>query len=118
MIIKLILVVGIIFIMGWFLSNRTSHQVRAWQRISLILFMALGIFVVIFPDSSNTLAHKVGVGRGADLLLYLLTVAFLLSILNAYLKSKEEERRVVKLARKVALIEAELKQSKNSTRQN
>ena len=113
MIIKVLLVVMILFIMGWFLGNRTSHQVRAWQKLGVLLITIIGVVVVIFPDTSNTAAHKLGVGRGADLLLYLLTVAFILTVLNMYLKGKEEERKIVILARKIALLESELGQAKN-----
>jgi small membrane protein len=109
MIIKIFLIVAILIIMVWFLGNRTTHQVRAWQKLGILLITLLGIFVVIFPETSNTVAHKFGVGRGADLLLYLLTIAFLLTVLNLYLKGKEEERRIVYLARKVAILEANAK---------
>jgi hypothetical protein len=116
--IKTILVVVILLIMVWFLSNRTTHQVRAWQKLGLLLITVLGVFVVIFPDTSNTIAHKVGVGRGADLLLYLLTIAFIMTGLNLYLKGKEEERRIVILARKIALMEAEIQKNKTSAGKN
>lgn len=112
MIIKGILILAILLAVGWFLSNRTSHQARAWQKIGIILLTAIGVVVVIFPNTSNTIAHKVGVGRGADLLLYLLTLSFIFTVLNSYLKAKEEQKRLVTLARKVALIEAELKYKK------
>jgi hypothetical protein len=112
MIIKLLLIAAILVIMVWFLGNRTTHQVRAWQKLGILVITLLGIFVVIFPDSSNRVAHKLGVGRGADLLLYLLTIAFLLTVLNLYLKGKEEERRTVVLARKVAILEANAKSKK------
>src|SRR5581483_4196965 len=107
--IKLILVVVILGIMVWFLGNRTTHQVRAWQRLGLLLLTLIGVIVVISPDTSNKVAHKLGVGRGADLLLYLLTLAFIFMTLNLYLKNKEDQKRIVALARKLALIEAQLR---------
>jgi len=113
MIIKTVLVIAILLLIVWFLSNRTTHQVKAWQKIGVILLTIVGIVVVISPDTSNRIAHKVGVGRGADLLLYLLTLAFIFMILNLYLKNKEEQRRIVTLARKVALLEARLNERKS-----
>jgi hypothetical protein len=112
MIIKTILVIAILLLIVWFLSNRTTNQVKAWQKIGVILLTLAGIIAVISPDTSNRLAHNVGVGRGADLLLYLLTLAFIFMILNLYLKNKEEQRRIVTLARKVALLEAHLSERK------
>ena len=59
----------------------------------------------------NWLAHGIGIGRGADLLLYGTVVAFIFMLMNNYLKEKHDERRFVKLARKVALLEYELQQA-------
>jgi hypothetical protein len=88
---------------------------KAWMKIFGALFTLIAIGVVLFPNSSNRVAKWVGVGRGADLLLYLLTIAFIFTVLHIYIKGKQEERRLVILTRKVAILEAELKQ-KRSTR--
>ena len=44
-----------------------------------------------------------GVGRGADLLLYALVVAFLISILSEFRRNTRLERQITQLARRVAL---------------
>ena len=98
--------------MVWFLSNRTSHQARAWQKVGVILLTIVGIIVVLLPDTSNKAAHKLGVGRGADLLLYLMSLAFIFLVLSIYLKNKEDQKRIVVLTRKIALLEAQ-KQNSN-----
>jgi hypothetical protein len=116
MIIKAILVLTILIVIGWFLSNRTTQQVRAWQKLGVILLTIIGIVVIVSPETSNDVAHSVGVGRGADLLLYLLTLAFIFMILNLYLKDKEEQRRITQLARKVAILEANEKYRKHKDR--
>ena len=88
------------------LVNPASYQVRAWIKILVTLFVLLAVVTVIFPDMTNTIAHWVGVGRGADLLLYLLTMAFIFSIFHAYLQEKRAQKRIVLLARRLAIIEA------------
>lgn len=114
--IQAILIAGIIYLLVRFFSNPRSMQMRAWKKIVGLAFTILAIVVVLFPETSNDLAHTVGVGRGADLLLYCLTLAFIFVCINLYLRSKQEEQRLVKLARKVALLEAEV--SKNSQSKN
>jgi hypothetical protein len=109
MIIKAILVLAILTAMGWFLSNRTTQKVRAWQKMGVILLTIAGIVVIVSPETSNDIAHQLGVGRGADLLLYLLTLAFIFMILNLYLKDKEEQKKITQLARKIAILEAKEK---------
>ncbi len=107
-IIQIILIIGFIYGLIRFLANPNSYQVRAWKKIMGILFTLMAVSVVLFPDMSNRLAHAVGVGRGADLLLYLLTLSFIFLSINLYLKSKQEQRRIVQLARKIAILEAQI----------
>jgi hypothetical protein len=78
----------------------------ASKKIGLIALAILMIIAVIFPNTTNDVAHVVGVGRGADLLLYLTVVAFILYVLHSYLEMKDQSITIVKLARKIAIIEA------------
>jgi hypothetical protein len=63
---------------------------------------------VVRPNDLTRVAHLVGVGRGADLVLYALVVAFTFSVVNFYLRQRELKQRITQLARAVALREAEL----------
>jgi len=62
---------------------------------------------VLRPDDVTRVAKFVGVGRGTDLLLYALIVAFVFSTLAMYMRLREDEQRVTQLARAVALRDAE-----------
>jgi hypothetical protein len=102
----LILAFGILLIKA--LTNPNSASIRAWKKILACLFAALAIFAVLFPEILDDMAHVVGVGRGADLLLYALSLAFIAYVLNQYLQAKESQKRINALARKVAILETEL----------
>ena len=104
--IQIILIVFLILISINFMSSRSSSKTKAHKKMALIVFMFTAIVVVLFPDLLNDAAHFVGVGRGADLLLYGLTVIIIFQAFNTYVKDRQEERRFVKLARKVAILEA------------
>lgn len=106
--IQVILVLGFLFLFWRFLANPSSHQVHAWIKILTLLFTILAIIAVTFPDTSNRLAHAVGVKTGANLLLYVLTLAFIFVVINIYTRGKEDERRRVILVRRIALLEAQL----------
>lgn len=88
------------------LSGRHTHVAKAWKKIGLFLLVFAMIVAVLFPDTTNELAHLVGIGRGADLLLYSLTLAFIAYALNSYLQQQSEKDALYRLARKVALLEA------------
>lgn len=107
--IQVILIVAFLFLVLKLVANPSSYQVRAWQKIIGIIFFIVAIFAVLFPNSLNSVAHFLGVGRGVDLLLYLLTLTFIFVTFNLYLKDKLYQRRIVQLARKVAIIEANQK---------
>lgn len=64
----------------------------------------LAIYFVLFPDSTTLIANNLGVGRGADLILYLwvlisTTFAFILS-----LKIRSNHYELTSLARTIAII--------------
>lgn len=88
------------------LSGRRTHVARAWKKIGFCLLAVAMVVAVLFPDLTNRLAHFVGVGRGADLLLYTVTLAFIIYGLNSYLYQQDDKDAMFRLARKVALFEA------------
>jgi hypothetical protein len=109
MISQVILVLILVLLVLSFLRSRTTSRTKAYKKILLVLFVLCAIIVVIFPDITTQVAHLLGIGRGADLLLYGLTVVVIFLLLNTYIKDREEQRRFVVLSRKVAILEAVLK---------
>lgn len=78
----------------------------AVRRLSMLAILALGILTVAFPDITTQIAESVGVGRGTDLVLYVLVVVFVgNSIFNAA-KFRHHERDITKLARALAIQDA------------
>jgi len=80
-------------------------QLRAARILSgtLIVLCGLAIISILYQDLANTIAHAVGVGRGADLVLYLFIPAALLMQLLQYLSYKSLERSITDLSRHLAL---------------
>jgi len=69
----------------------------------IILAALAGAVLVIFPDLSTTLAHAVGVGRGADLVFYVFMLIVFAAIANLHLRLRAHSEVVTQLAREVAL---------------
>jgi small membrane protein len=107
--IKVVIIVSLLAALVLFFVNRNTHGSRATQKLAVVLLVAFGVTVAWSPNISNEIAHKLGVGRGADLLLYVLALAFVFSLLVHYIRSKEEARRIAVLARRVAILEARMK---------
>jgi small membrane protein len=89
------------------LSQRGTHFGKAWKKILLIIMSVVMVIAVLFPETTNTVASFVGVGRGADLLLYITVLAFIVYALNNYLNQQDQRDRVFRLARRIALMEAQ-----------
>ena len=108
--IQIILVVAFLLFLYKFLNNPLGYKTRAWAKILTVLFTIIAIIAIVFPNSSNTVARWVGVAKGADLLLYILTLSFIFTLLNLYIKDKQYQKNMSVLARRIALIETKLKQ--------
>ena len=106
LIIQVILIVVVIGIVGVALGRRRTHSGKAWKKIGLLFIAIAMIVAILFPQTTNYLANFVGVGRGADLLLYVTVVAFIFYILNNYLHQQDQRDMIFRLARKIALLEA------------
>lgn len=109
MIIKILLIglVGITLL--YFLKNMEKVTIMAWKRIALLVFLIFGILTIIYPRIIDSLAKMLGIGRGADLLLYVTAISFVFVTLNIYVKFREITLRQSKVISKIAIIEKENK---------
>lgn len=108
-IIQAIVIVIALIVLRTAMGRRTTHLGRASKKIGLIVLAITMIVAVLFPEATNVVARAVGVGRGADLLLYLTVLAFILYAINNYLQMQDQRDMMHRLARRVAIIEAKAK---------
>lgn len=103
-----LLLLGIAGFLVMFIRGQHSVRMQASKRLAFILFVLLNAAAVVWPDGTTRIAKLFGIGRGVDLLLYLLIVTFVFVVINFYLRIRESEQRVTELARAVAIRDAEL----------
>ncbi len=108
MLIQVLLVLAVLTILFVFVRSSNAVYVQASKRVALVLFALVNIYAVMRPDDLSALAKLVGVGRGTDLLLYALVVAFMAGMFSFYQRFRVVDRRYTELARTVALREAEM----------
>jgi hypothetical protein len=106
MIIRAILIAGVIVLLVWFLHQRTTTRGQAWSKLATLFLLLFAVCTIAWPRIIDRLAHAVGVGRGADLLLYGLTLAFLANLLTNYMHHQDESAQMVRLTRKIAILDA------------
>lgn len=100
MIIKLILTFGLLLCLVYaFLQKQKSRLVSA----GLSIVALAGIYFVLIPERTNQLAHLVGIGRGADLILYCWLVISLIVCVNLQFNILRLQRLITQLAREITL---------------
>ncbi len=88
-----------------------SRPIR-FLRLSLTVIIGIGLVLVWNPELSTRIAHMIGIGRGADLVLYTWIVASMAMILALLVGQRRTNINIVKLVRELALQEAENRLSK------
>jgi hypothetical protein len=107
LLIQVVLLLGAAGLLVMFIKRWDAVHTRAWKRIAFFLFIVANAFAVLFPSLVTDVAHFLGVGRGTDLVLYLLVLAVGFLALNTYMRFRSLERKLTDLARTVALRDAE-----------
>jgi len=79
------------------------YRYKTLNRIIFIILFGSGMGFVLFPDTTTLIANQVGVGRGTDLLLYIMVITFSLGFMALFLKIKQQDRVITRLVRAQAL---------------
>lgn len=94
---------------GFYLTRGNSTTHLAIRRLSYSFFIFAGLASIIFADSWTKISVALGVENGTALLTYLVTFTFIASIISNSRWRKFQEQRIVDLARKIAIDEANKK---------
>lgn len=106
MIIQILLVPALVLAVVTSLRSRASLRGQARRKIFAVLTVVAGVVAVIFPNTLQDLADLTGVTRGTDLLLYMLALVIIYLVGSTSVRFREQEARLVTLARQVALSDA------------
>lgn len=99
------------FILSALLALLMMYAVGQYRRsrpiaIGIIVCCLIGLVFVFAPDLSTQIANLLGVGRGADLVIYLLAIVTLAGIFNLHLRMRASHEIITALARSVAISSA------------
>ncbi len=100
MIAQIILTLGLSVCLFYIISLGKSLPL---VRIGLFLVVLTGYLFIWFPEMTNIFAGLVGIGRGADLVIYLWILLSLFLILKLHIKLREQSEALTTLARHLAL---------------
>lgn len=104
--VQLLLIAAFVALFLFTLRSRAANSVSATKKLAFLTFMVVVLVAVLSPRLVSEVANLVGVGRGTDLVLYLLAVMFCFYVVNDYLRGQDSRNQLHKLARKIAVLEA------------
>ena len=99
--IKVILIEGLVALTVFSVAV-TRH--RTTTRLILLAQLLLGISLVLFPNLAQAAAERVGVGRGTDLLLYLLALGVYFGAIVVAARLRRQQREITAAIREAALL--------------
>ncbi|HET8958066.1 MAG TPA: DUF2304 domain-containing protein [Microcella sp.] len=106
LIIKVLLIsVFILFAIVLIVPMRGARQ-TAVRRLILVAAFIAAIVAIAFPQLLNDVAVLLGVGRGADLVLYVLVVVFIGNAMAQAAQNRQLQREITEIARTVAIEQA------------
>jgi hypothetical protein len=105
---QVMLIVALLGTTVYLVRSTPSAKHLAIRRLLVLMALVAGVVVVVWPGLLSWFANLVGIGRGADLLFYLVIVAGLIYVVNEYKRSVQLARANTQLAREITLTEARL----------
>lgn len=99
----LVALLGIVWTIGRFRKRHVSVIVAfVWS----VLWVGVGV-VALIPEATNRIADFLGIGRGADVILYSAIVIILALIFRISIRLEQLDRAITTVTRELALREHE-----------
>jgi len=104
MIIKILLIAAALGVGVLLVREKVPRQQEAFRRAAGLLVVLCGITAVLWPALTTKVANVIGVGRGTDLILYLLVTVFAYAALTTTQKIHRLQHDITVLTRELALV--------------
>lgn len=103
MIIKVVIILFVVFVLfrTWLRFKQkdiTSRELSIWT-----IFWLLVVGATLAPQQTDVVAQVVGVGRGADLLVYLSIIALFFLVFKIIVKLEKIDKDVTEVVRNTAI---------------
>lgn len=105
MLIQIIIILIIIFILLRLVSKFREQEISFLSFLSWFIFWLIAVVIVLYPETTNLLARFLGVGRGADVVIYISLILIFYFIFYITIKLRRTEQEITKLVRKVSFLE-------------
>jgi small membrane protein len=101
--IQFVLLAVILFMAIHAIAQKLRGEIGPVQLMAWLAVWIGGAIVVVFPDLSTKLAARFGVGRGADLVIYVAIPILFYAVFRLLLRTERLNREITELTRALAL---------------
>ena len=103
LIIQILLTAFFLFAVYRVILRYTQKDLHLSALIGWLIFWLAGIVVVVFPDTTFYFAKLVGIGRGADLVVYIAIALLFYIIFRLMVRIERLEKNLTKVVRTDAI---------------
>jgi len=100
---QVIFVLFALFAMGQVLGRKKQELLSVNGALFWLLVWCAAIVVVVWPDLTQKIADRFGIGRGADFVLYIALASMFFAVFRLHIKIESMQRDITKVVRKEAL---------------
>jgi hypothetical protein len=98
LVLGLFVVLGVLTVSAGFGGKVRKRIVAFWLSV-----WAVGAYAIVWPHATAVAAHALGIGRGADLLLYSSVLVMFVAFFYVYTRFRRLDRELTLLVRRLAI---------------
>lgn len=117
MVIKILLLIFVLFVLLRTVFRFAKKEIRGRELLAWLVFWLLVGLAVVLPQTTDLLAQRVGVSRGADLLVYVSVLVLFYLVFKVLVKLEKVDRQITEVTRQVALKEEGILRNKETGQQ-
>lgn len=118
MLIKFFIITFVFFAISRALVRYRKQEISSREAILWSLFWVGVLAATLWPKTTDIIAQAFGVGRGADMLIFISIVVLFFLAFKIIVKLEKIERDITKIVRKVALDEKQMEKSNKNSPQS
>jgi len=109
MLLQIIITILVIIALSVIVNKKKANKLSLGQAFTWGIMWLIVLIVFWYPESTNYLANTLGIGRGADLIIYAAILVMFYMLFRMYLTIDKLSSDITKVVRKVGIEEVEKK---------
>jgi hypothetical protein len=107
MIVKVIIILFVLFVFSKLVARFKAGDITRQEFAIWLVFWTLVIAVTLMPKKTDVLAKLLGVGRGADLLIYISIIVLFFIVFKILVQLEKIDKNITRIVRSSALANKE-----------